>query len=850
MAATVVSASDRFKREDRKLRIAMGDTVGSNKVRNKTVTWADIVSRLREPVRTKESYKDYMSASRERQDSIKDVGYYVPTHFEGGIRKKANMSTREMVTLDIDFAPVDFLDAIDIAFGGYTYALHSTHKHSSDKPRLRLIFPLSRPVNEDEYSAVSRKLADLVDIDWFDDTTFEFARVMHWPSASHDGEYVFYESKGRWVDPDEVLGWYDNWQDIAQWPTSSRVQGGLHKPAEKAEDPRNKKGIVGAFCRIYDVPAAIETFLSDVYLPTDDGTGRYTYAKGTTSNGAVVYDDGLFLYSHHGTDPCSGRLVNAFDLVRLHLFGSLDAEAKEDTSPSKLPSFKAMAELAREDTAVRRELLADVADRLAAVAEELADDGEEPGEVDAGRAADEIDDLIASAGALKKRAPKKAVSGDLKEAIKAIQNDAILDANDRIKINLRNIKLILEKDPILAGAVAFNEFQQDLVQLKTLPKWPVIDEVNGDLWTDHCDLLVKYHLETVYDLEVPTTVIREALDLVGYERRWHPVRSYLESLTWDGKKRVETLFIRYLGAQDTPYTRQVARKFLTAAVARIFKPGVKFDHAVILEGQQGAGKSTFIRLLSKGWFTDDLKSFDNKAAEVLKGKWFVEVSELQGFTQSEIEVIKAFFSRQTDRHREAYARRAMDFPRQCVFMGSTNQSRYFRDETGNRRFWPIQVTVPHIDLPRFASEIDQLWAEAVQLYRAGEDLHLDHETEQLAKVEQAKREVDDELVGMIESWLDEPIRADHYDRDDNTDLDFNSEGDRMVRRERVCALEVWVELMGGRIDNFDQAKARRVNRALRKVKGWTESDSSIRFGKKYGKQRGFVRIELADDFGL
>jgi len=843
--------------DERRLRIAVGDTVKRKKIKNKKTQWSEFCAILADPIVTKERYKEYMSMPRDRQDEIKDVGHYVPTHYDQGLRRKHNMTTRDMITLDIDFAERDFKKQIQNAFGDLTYVLHSTHKHNDDDPRLRLIFPLSREVDGDEYESVARKLASRIDLDWFDDTTFQFSRVMHWPSISRDANYVYKANGGAWVDPDDVLDEYDNWRDIESWPVSSRVEGKLRYTSEKAEDPREKKGTVGAFCRVYDIEDAIREFLPETYSETET-PGRYTYAKGSTANGAVVYDDGLFLYSHHGTDPCSMRLVNAFDMVRLHKFGHKDDGKEQDdegneTSPSRLPSFQAMEEFIRDECPeVKIQLVRNVVgDEIDDEFEDLSDYDDAPAQtverqqkqkhVDSVATADddEFDDLDDDLGLDEPTQTEKKE----KEPVNWLwAEELLLDKNNKIKVNLRNLTLIFENDPLLKDKVARNDFAGDFVKTDKMLGIRQKDETNGDLWIDHYDIKIKYYLEKRYDMQAGLPMIRESIDIVAHKRAFHPVKSYLKSLKWDGKKRAEKLLVDYLGAKNTKYTRAVARKTLVAAVKRVFQPGCKFDYVLILEGTQGKRKSTFVDTLAKGWFTDDLKSFDDprRTVETLKGKWIVEIPELQAFSKSEIETIKAFFSRQSDRTREAYARRPEDYPRQCIFIGTTNDTRYLKDETGNRRFWPILTQKEVIDIEGLKENIDQIWAEAVELYKAGETLYLEPEVEELARIEQNERLVDNALTGQIEAWLMTKVDINRMNAGPGVIDEFDDEDSApKIYREMTCATQIYREVLGGEMSRYSQATARQIRTAALQLEYVVEG--SIRtFPEPYGRQRALL----------
>ena len=256
------------------------------------------------------------------------------------------MQCRQLVTLDADFAPAGLVDELFLYIDG-AYAVYSTHKHCPEKPRLRILIPLDREVTPDEYEAVSRKLAETIGIDYFDDTTFQASRLMYWGSVSADGEYLFDYEDAPWVSADHVLGLYPDWTDASYWPESSRASENRKRTAKKQGDPCEKKGLIGAFCRTYSIEEAIRKFLPDVYLPCAV-PGRYTYAEGSTAAGLVLYED-KFAYSNHATDPAGGKLCNAFDLVRIHRFGLLDEEAPPDTTGTGLPSYKAMVGFAQED---------------------------------------------------------------------------------------------------------------------------------------------------------------------------------------------------------------------------------------------------------------------------------------------------------------------------------------------------------------------------------------------------------------------------------------------------------------------------------------------------------------------
>jgi P4 family phage/plasmid primase-like protien len=350
---------------DGSITIATGKSRKETNWKNKELLWSELLKRLSRTTRTGETYSEYKSLPKSQQDEIKDVGGFVGGTLKGGRRKAESVVWRQLLTLDADFVKGDLWASVEMLFD-YACAVYSTHKHHPDSPRLRLVIPLSRPITPDEYQAVSRRVAADIGIDFFDDTTFEPARLMYWGSTSQDAEFVFEYQDEKWLDPDSVLAKYSDWTDPASWPESSRVQQSRKRMADKQGDPLQKPGVIGAFCRAYTISEAIEKFLPDVYEPAADG--RFTYLDGSTTGGLITYDHDTFAFSHHGTDPIGGQLVNAFDMVRIHKFEELDEGAGPGAAITKLPSYKAMTEFAESDETVaeiRKE------ERLAAIEEDF-----------------------------------------------------------------------------------------------------------------------------------------------------------------------------------------------------------------------------------------------------------------------------------------------------------------------------------------------------------------------------------------------------------------------------------------------------------------------------------------------
>ena len=338
-------------KHDGQLMLAIGKSKLETHWKNKSILWSELVNRLSKTLRTQETYTEYKKMSKTEKDRVKDVGGFVGGSLKNGRRKAENIANRSIITLDIDYADKAIWDDITL-LNDYACLMYSTHSHTESNPRYRLLIPLARPVLPEEYQAISRMIADAIGIDMFDDTTYQPHRLMYFPSTSIDGEYIFKFQDGEFLNPYEILDLYLDWTDVSYWPESSRERQKFNTQLKKQQDPLEKDGIIGAFCRSYSIREVIETFLNEIYIPGIDET-RYTYAEGSTSGGIVIYDD-KFSYSHHGTDPASGILCNAFDLVRIHKFGELDEDSKPETPVNRLPSFTRMSEFVSSDTKVRK----------------------------------------------------------------------------------------------------------------------------------------------------------------------------------------------------------------------------------------------------------------------------------------------------------------------------------------------------------------------------------------------------------------------------------------------------------------------------------------------------------------
>ena len=774
------------------MKIAYGNSRMEKRWKNNEISWDDFCRRVSTTQTTTETVEEYRKMTKPQQDAVKDVGGFVGGHLRGGRRKTGTVLCRSMLTLDMDHGTPDILDELSL-FNSHELCVYSTHKHTPEAPRLRLIFPLKRDVSEEEYPALARKVAQEIGMDLFDDTTYQPHRLMYWPSTSSNGEYVYQVMDGDILDPDAYLGMYDDWRDVSTWPVSPRESEAVKKAAKQQADPLTKTGAVGVFCRTYPIREAIEKFLPDVYAPSAM-EGRYDYIPADSSAGVIIIDE-KFAYSFHATDPACGQLLNAFDAVRVHKF--------PDDDPKK--SYNAMAEFAAADEKVKLRIF------------------EEKRQA----AAEDFDD--ADPDAWKKQLQYEKKSMELKN-------------------NLHNLMLILENDENLKGIV-FNQLA-DGMEIRGNVPWPH----PAKFWRDADDAQLICYVDAAYGTFSARNydiAVTKAVD----DRSYHPIREFFETLPdWDGVERTDTLLIDYLGAEDTPYVRAVTRKELCAAYCRVYHPGIKFDSMIVLNGDQGIGKSTLIAKLGGEWYSDSLNLSDmndKTAAEKLQGYWIMEIGELAGMRKADLDKVKAFISRQDDKYRASFGRRVTPHPRQCVFFGTTNsQNGYLRDITGNRRYWNVKVPGNGKYKPWDMDEdtVKQVWAEVMVYAKAGEKLYLSPELEDYAKEEQRAAMERDDREGLVQEYLDMLLpdtweSMDVYKRRDYVrDADDPMRPDGSVRRKEFSNMEIWCECFGKPKEDMKPSDSYAISAIMERIAGWSKTGKA-KILPICGRQRIYKRDE-------
>lgn len=777
---------------DRIVKISVCNKKTDKRYKNQEIEWNDLAKRNETPIRTTETAEEYPKLSKQKRDEAKDLGGFVGGHLKGGIRKNGNVLFRTVGTLDADNIPknADFPFVAGLTLENTAYFIYSTHSHTRETQRYRLVFLFDREVSEDEYPALMRLVAKDIGMDFFDDTTYQANRMMYWASCPSNGEFFFFKNEGEPLCVGKYLSRYKDWRNAAEWPVSSRQSEITKRKIAKQQDPLAKDGVVGAFCQSYSISEAMEKFLSDIYERAAIG-GRYQYKKADSLAGVVVYDD-KFAYSHHASDPASEKLLNAFDLVRVHKFGEFDEKE----------SFNKMCDFAAKDEKVSLALLERKREKAAA---DFVGDGWE--------------------------------------------KNLTRTKRGEVENTLGNLLLILSRDEKLQG-IRYNRlssqiYADSLPWDKTHPAWRDADTAQLVAYVDF-----QYGEFSARNYELALTKIAD-------DKSYHPILNYLSSLPpWDETPRIDTLFIDYLGADDTPYTRAVTRKTLTAAVARVKCPGVKFDSIPVLNGNQGIGKSTLIARLGRQWYSDSISISDMKdktAPEKLQGNWILELSEMAGIRKTDVETVKSFASRIDDKYRPSYGRVVESHPRQCVIIGTTNSDGGFlRDVTGNRRFWPIRVTGGGKKKPWDLTdeEVGQIWAEALAAYETGEELFLTGTAAKTAADEQRIAMENDDRAGLVAAYL-ETLLPENWDEMDlfRRQEYFRSAGDPTmpkgtIKRTQVSNIEIWCECFGRGRDAIRKADSYEIEAILKSIGGWTRYLGNGT-GKKiiplYGVQRVYVR---------
>ena len=771
-----------------KIKISVCTRRTDKKYRNKETEWEELVNKNRKPFRTPETAKEYPKMSKAKRDDAKDIGGFVGGQLKGGIRKNGYVICRSTATLDADHINDNeaFMQNVRSALDGTSYFIYSTHSHTPENPRYRIVILFGREVSEDEYPAVTRMIAEQIGMDYFDDSTYQANRMMYWASCPCDAQFIFEENCGVPLDPDKYLGMYTDWKDTAEWPSSSRQSEVILTHAKEQADPLTKNGIVGAFCRTYPISKAIESFLSDIYAPTAKDN-RYDYIPAESMAGVLIFDD-KFAYSFHATDPACGRELNAFDLVRIHRFPD-DDEKK---------SFGAMAEFAGNDENVKMLILHEK--------QQLAQ-------------MDFNDDSW-----------KKQLEYDKAE----------------IKNTLRNITLIMQNDPDLK-AIVFNQLADGL-EIKGKVPWKhpakfwrdaddaqlisYVDSNYGKFSDRNFHIAVtkvsddrSYHpiremFESLPEWDAIPRAESVLIDYLGAEDNPY-VRAVTRKTLCAAYRRVYEPGIKFDSMLVLNGAQGIGKSTLIAKL----------------------GMDWFSDSLS----LSDMN--DKTAAEKLQGYWILEIGELAGMKKADIDKVKAFISRQDDKYRASFGRHVTPHPRQCIFFGTTNsENGYLRDITGNRRFWNVRVNGggKYDPWELDADTISQIWSEVIQIAKSGEKLYLEAKLEDYARLEQKKAMEYDEREGLVREYLEALLPDNWDDMDIYARREYLRDKESPVqpagthRRKSVSNIEIWCECFGKPKEDMRPADSYAIAALMVRIDDW-EKSGTLCILPIYGRQRIYTR---------
>lgn len=742
------------------------------------LTLEDLQQLIENPVIAKINSNDFAKLTTKDKLQYKDVGGYVFGESDDGLRTSQSIVSRTATTLDIDEGANVDLDEVAKLLG-FKLFVHTTISSTPMSPRYRVIVPFSQAANIEEFSRTTNYLVKQVEGLGIkvDGCSVLATQIMFKPTVLQDLRYAYVGKSynEKLVNPSSLLG------------STTTVEQQVLKQIRAQQNPRAKKGYIGAFCSKYNVHEAIHELIPDVYMEGSE-PNSYSYTRGTSQNGLKIYED-MFTYSYHDSDPTSHRLCHSFDLVRIHMFGQLDRRAGIDYGNPNAPSFAMMVGYCKDVLKLNPIGNWDFSF--------LKDDS---------------------------------WTSQLTITKKGILGSAA------------NIDLIFKNDDNIKGVLGHNVFEGRESLMRSVP-WREIAEPSFLKDVDYAGF--RYYFDYYYGITAGGK-LEDAMKLAASNNQFHPIRNYLNSVEWDGVPRVDRVLIDYMGAEDSKFNRAAFRKFLLGAINRVFNPGYKFDYVLILVGlRQGEGKSTLASLLARQWFSDSFLSFTGKESfEQLQGSWIIEIGELAGMRKAEVESIKHFITKRVDKFRPAYGRVVEEYPRQCVFFGTTNEMEFLKDTTGNRRFWPVRCNMPKatksIWEAEFVNSVDQLWAEAMHYYRKGESTELSKELFADAAVAQRDHIDADTRLGIVESFLSIPINKEYEQASALSRVALlRKELPNSYKRTQVSAIEIWCECFERDKADINQRDSRDIAGILRLL-GWMP-DGVKWVNKFYGSQRTFIK---------
>lgn len=793
-------------------------------------------------IRTNETVLEYKSGDKLFRDKCKDKGGFIMGESIENKREKRSILTRNMITLDLDYCPSNIIDILkeksELKELPFRFFIYSTHSHTPEEPRLRMIIPISRDVEVEEYEPIASRVCGKVGLQFFDATTTQANRIMYFPSVSLDGQYIcemigddeYYD-----LDADDLLGEYFDYKNIDEWQRPHYIEGKKRERIERgtiSDSTKTKYRIVNSFNTEYSITEAIDMFLKDEYKY--ESQDRYTYKDGTSRNGLNILNP-QYAYSFHGTDPAQGRLLNSFDIVRIHKFGKKDQENEQVVYDNyhKSTSFEEMCNW------IKREL-PNVMSHDPKVKEQKEKVEEKLNEMGIEVSTDWLDKLAR-------------------------------DKNGDIKRIPYNISVIIEYDDTLRELFFYDTIKQQ-VCFEKAPFWDK-DIKKGDGVRDLDFSYIRNYLAQPPYLLTGKDAIEDAVLVEAYKRKINYPKYFLSTLPeWDGKKRIETLFIDLFGVADCEFVREASKKWMTALVARIINPGAKFDYVIALLGSVGIGKSTWGKSLiaidwngnmediekSNYFFSDkeiDLRN-ERDTIDAIRGVCILELAEFDKFlTKYDKATLKSFITKTKDRFIERYGKRTIDVPRSFVMLATSNEAKPIKNPDDERRFMPFYCNLPKhkaliFDKKLWNKEIrDQVLAEALEYYNSGYSFSapfpplMQRQWETLIE----KASLENDYFGLVKDYVENLFPIDFLSQDFQTmRFSWRNRDDSDVRRKKrttFSAKEIYCLALDKRIgDTPDYGIRKEIEQSLRKL-GFVKVDNQRKKFGEFGQQYYYELLE-------
>lgn len=718
----------------------------------------------------------------------KACGNYVLGALKGNRRTKGTILSRSALTLDVDH-PDEGFDQLVRDTLPYAVLVHTTYSSTPGKPRYRMIIPTDRSLAPDEYYAAAESVMAQLGAHNFDPGSVQAERYMFKPAATNPADFRHFVTPGPVAEAEDLLSSFE--RDLSEMPAP--------KPHKNKRDPFSIEGPIGAFNRAYeDFQDLIDTY----ELPYESvAADRWQVAGASAAAGMGPVAPGL-VFSHHANDPAYNQTCSAFDLARLHLHSHLDEDAAPRTPVNRLPSNLAMLETATKDVRVIRELVGpDFADEMEATADAIT-------------------------------------SGHTTDWRLGFRLDPRTGAP---KDDIVNWDLIADNDPVFKS-LFFNELNMAIEVTGDLP-WRKLKPGQETFGAGDRSSLAMY-IERTYRIRPGRGYLDDIINDRALPNRVNPVRDYLESLEWDGVPRVELCLP---GVRETPFTRLAARKAMVAAAARMLQPGIKWDHMLVLHGPEGLGKSYWVDKMARGYSASLGRLGDKDTLITMQRSWIMTSDEGHSLRQSDFNAQKEFITRTADVFRMPYDREAQAHKRHCVIWGTTNDDVFLRKQEGNRRFHIVRCE-DAVDFSLLTDEyIDQVWAEAVHLFRNGETLFLEGSQSELAAEAREYFTEEDALTGLISEYLETPVPSDWEEMTPEArSLWQVNRADGFVtgdsKLQRVCSVQVWVEALGRRNGDHKRLDLLEITTALKSIPGWQLLPGRHRV-PGYGPQMVFERVE-------